>query len=389
MTQDSSPSLKPIIPVAIANILFVSAMGMIIPGMPFFIHDMGGNATEVAHAFAIYSLVSFLCAPIWGRLSDKYGRKKFLITSALLKALSYYMLMSSYEVFGAYSARAMAGLGGAWILIAMATAADVTSAENRAKGIGIIGASFGVGFTIGAGTSGYISSLGVSFADVVFVSIMLSLLAAAVVAFAMVEPNTIKATEQKLLDIRIFDTKIIALLLVGHLFLQLLFTGMEGTFSLWGKAILGLTPKDIGYMLGVSGIVGIIIQGGLLGRLCRRFGEAKIILAGIVFLGIAFVTFINSTTLSMIYLGMVFFGISMALYAPALQSYISLTVNKDQQGVAMGAIQSMASLARIGGPLWAGYLFDTAGTNVPYSISAVLSVPLFIYFYFLLFKKQQ
>lgn len=374
-------SLTFAIPTAVATVLFVSGMGMIIPGMPFFINDMGGTATNVGQVFASYSLASFLLAPLWGRLSDRFGRKKFLLLSAVLTAISYGVLMTSTSVVGTIAARLIAGMGGAWLLLSMALVADITTSENRAKGIGIIGASFGIGFTIGAGAAGGASHLGFDFSTVVTVAMVMVILAGLVIALIQREPEITRHSDHKLFDTQVFNQKNIVYLLLGHLVLQLLFTGMEGTFSLWGKAILSLTPTDIGYMLGVSGVVGIVIQGALVGFLCRTFGEQRVILAGIVFLGIAFATFVTSNSLWHIYLGMVFFGISMALYTPALQSYISVHTQASQQGVAMGAIQSMASLARIGGPLWAGYLFDTAGVNVPYTIAGIVSIALLLYFY--------
>lgn len=381
MNTQPAPSLKPIIPLALATILFVSGMGLIIPGMPFFVNDMGGTATDVGTVFASYSLASFLLAPLWGRLSDTFGRKRFLMVSALLTAFSYSVLMTADSVTAVIVARLIAGIGGAWLLVGMAYVADITTPDNRAKGIGMMGASFGIGFTIGAGSAGYASSVGYDFGGVVTIAMMAVLSAGLLVAVALNDSQSTQSQDRKLLDLSMFDNKAIAYLLGGHLLLQLLFTGMEGTFSLWGKVILSLTPADIGYMLGVSGVVGIIVQGALVGRLCNRFGEPIIILAGIVALGLAFVVFVTSSTLNQIYGGMVLFGISMALYAPSLQSHISLNTPTDQQGTAMGAIQSMASLARIGGPLWAGYIFDNAGVNMPYMLSAVLSVPLFVYFY--------
>ena len=267
MNTQPTPSLKPAIPLALATILFVSGMGLIIPGMPFFVNDMGGSATDVGKVFASYSLASFLLAPLWGRLSDSFGRKRFLIVSALLTALSYSVLMMADSVLVVIVARLIAGIGGAWLLVAMAYIADSTTPDNRAKGIAMIGASFGIGFTIGAGSAGYASSVGYDFGGVVSIAMVAVLSAGVVVAFALCDPQTTHARDHKLLDLSIFDNHAIAYLLGGHLLLQLLFTGMEGTFSLWGKVILSLTPADIGYMLGVSGVVGIAVQGALVGVL--------------------------------------------------------------------------------------------------------------------------
>ena len=379
-TTDAPMTLKHGIPTAVATIFFVAGMGMIIPGLPFLVNELGGTGADVGHVFAMYSVLSFLLAPLWGRLSDKYGRNKFLILSGLITALAYYILSISTSLLMINFARAVAGMGSAWLLVSMALIADITTSENRAKGIGMIGACFGIGFTIGVGSSGYLLGQDYSFANITIGAMISVLCASLVILFTGREPNKMQATERKLLDISIFDNKMIAGVLIAHLCLQLLFTGMEGTFSLWGKEKQALTARDVSYMLGVSGIVGIIIQGALVGRLCRRYGEPKIILWGIVLLGIAFVTFVTSAHIIQTYIGMALFGASMALYAPSIQSYVSLNTAEDEQGVAMGSVQSMASLARIGGPLWAGYLYDFGGMDMPYMVSALLVIPLLIYF---------
>jgi multidrug resistance protein len=351
--------------------------GIVIPLLPFYAERFGGSAQTVALLSASFSAMQFLFMPIWGRLSDRVGRRPILL-------LGLFGSFASYLVFGLaeslpllFVSRMFAGIAGATVSTAQAFMADTTTREDRAKGMGVVGAAFGLGFIVGPAVGGVLSRFGHA-APPLFAS-ALSLANFVAAWFLLPEsrpahvPGTAAAGKPRLDSLRNALTRptLPALLLV-YLTVVTGFSGFETTFALFAERRFGFTEETIGYLFAYVGLVLALVQGGLVGRVVRRFGERRLVPAalGLVAAGLLLVAY--SRSVAELCVAIAILATGMGLNGPALTALISQRSDPEDQGGILGVTQGLASLARIVGPAWGGFLFDRWGTTAPYVSSAAL-----------------
>ncbi|HYM73978.1 MAG TPA: MFS transporter [Stellaceae bacterium] len=354
--------------------------GLIIPLLPFYAERFGASPQEVTVLMAVFSLMSMLAAPFWGRLSDRIGRRPVLMASMAAAALAYLWLGFASALWMLFAARALAGACAGNIAAAQAYIADVTTPEKRARGMGMIGAAFGLGFIVGPALGGVIAGNDLATADLRtpgIIACAMSAIAFLGVVFVLKEslqadlPQRQRRSRTEALRLAFARTALARLLLVFFLAI-LAFAGMEATFALWAMAQFGWGPAQIGYVFTYVGLLSAAMQGGLIGRLTARFGEERLLVAGLALIacGLAILPFTHNLTLLLVSVSGLALG--MGAMQPSLNSLISRRAGAQEQGEVMGVAQSVGSLARVLGPLLAGVLFAGLGRNTPFLCGMVL-----------------
>ncbi len=354
--------------------------GIVIPLLPFYGQRFGADPQMVTLLMATYSLFQFFMAPLLGRLSDRYGRRPILLISLAGSAASYLWLGFADTLWMLFAARAIQGACAGNIAAAQAYIADVTTPENRARGMGLIGAAFGFGFIIGPALGGTLAGpdplspdvsapafLGAGLSALAFIGTMLFLRES-------LPPEARNAARRGRLDAAAETLRRPTLRRLILIFFAVIFAfaGMETTFALWASRQFGWGAAQVGYVLTFVGVLGAVIQGGLIGTLTRRFGEERVLIAGTSSIVLGLVAIPLSTHLSILIVATTFLAAGMGLTQPSINSLISRQAAADEQGEVMGVQQSAGSLARILGPALAGFLFAGLGRNAPYVAGAVI-----------------
>ena len=360
--------------------------GIVLPLLPVYSKAYGASERELGLLFGCFSGMQFLFAPMWGRVSDRIGRRPVLIGGLLGTAASYVLFGLASSMSALFVARLLAGFFGANISTAQAYIADVTTPENRAKGMGLIGAAFGLGFTLGPWIGGELAVW--SHHAPGFLAAGLSLTAATYGYFKLAEPPRERRTASRIFRFdqvrRAFgDGRIGIVLCLSFLFI-FSFSCFESMFTVFGLrafpevfhvpvAIEHASFDDVlraapiaGRYMGFIGILAALIQGGLIRRLVPRFGETVLAIAGPAILALSFVVLAFASTWATVIAACAIMPFGFGLNNPALQGLISRASPADEQGAYLGMNQSVLSLARMTGPITAGILFDAFGARSPF-----------------------
>ncbi len=364
--------------------------GIIIPVQPFYAETLGASPTVITLLGASYSLMQFLFAPFWGRLSDSIGRRPVILVSIAITAVGYALFGLSGSLAILFLARMLSGVGGANIGTAQAIIADSTDASSRAKGMGVIGAAFGLGFTLGPAIGGYFSRFGLAAPAL----IAAGLAAVNWVAACFLLPETYpverrgkSAPHRGTLSWAALrhvarHPNVGTLLAIGFVFTSA-FSLMEQDLGLfvgyvWAR-VPGVAPTReslrhaamlTSYVLIVVGITAIVVQGGLIGRLARRFGEGRLLKIGLTLVSVGLFCIPLTGQLGSYGLLLVvssWIAVGTGLSNPSLVSLLSQSVDPDEQGGALGVAQSLSALGRVVGPSVAGLLFEI-GIGLPFWI---------------------
>jgi DHA1 family tetracycline resistance protein-like MFS transporter len=364
--------------------------GIVIPLLPIYSIAFRASELELGLLFSCFSGMQFLFAPLWGRLSDRIGRRPVLIGGLLGTAASYVLFANATSLAMLYASRLLAGFFGANIAAAQAYIADVTPEKDRAKGMGLIGAAFGLGFTFGPLLGGLLSKHDPGAPRVAlapdlptlpgYVAAGLSVAAAIFGLLKLREPPRHVAGARAFgfdqLRHAFADARIGTLLLLNFLNL-FAFSCFEAMFTRYGLAVfpgafdqpaaieqatledrLNAAPIAGYYLFGI-GIISALIQGGFIRRLVPKYGETRLAIAGPFLLGVAFIV-IGSAPASawwLVICGCLLMPFGFGLTNPAVNGLLSRAAPGDRQGAYLGMNQSAASLARVTGPPLAGALF--------------------------------
>ena len=367
--------LSPLIIVFVTVFIDLLGFGIIIPLLPFYAETFGATAFTVGMLATSFSLMQFVFAPIWGRLSDRVGRRPIILLGLLGSCLSYLGFGMAGTLTALFAARILAGIAGANIPTAQAVVADLTTPENRAKGMGIIGAAFGLGFIFGPAIGGFLSRYGYSMPA--FFASGLSLLNFAAAWFLL--PETLKPEHRAIERVGRIDALRAALarphlplLLVISFLIVAAFSAFEATFALFAERAYGFGASTIGYVFAFVGIILVIVQGALVGRVVKRVGEHHIMPASLAIVAIGLLMIPATRSVAALLAANGIMAVGMGFNNPSLMSLVSRYSAAEDQGGVMGLMQSLSSLARIVGPLWGGFAFDHLGIGMPYITSAAV-----------------
>ncbi len=370
-------------------IVFVDLVGFgtMMPLLPYYAKIYGASPAGVSLLFALYSVGQFLFSPVWGRLSDRYGRKPVLLITLAGAVAGYVTLGFAQSLPVLFAARLFSGIMAGNISTAMAYVADVTKPENRARGMGLIGAAFGLGFIFGPVIGGAFAGNHPSprdFAVPSFVSAGLSGLAFLGVAVFLDESLPRQARGELKNNPRRGRIAVLGTALANpelrRLVLALFLTTtamavMETSFTVWINATFGWGPRQVAFAFTFIGLIMAGIQGGGIGRLVRRFGEKRLLVAGALLLtaGLAAIPF--SPEIAFLLAATTLVAIGYGLSQPVLNSLVSKQATDTGNGLVMGVSQSAGSLARIAGPVLSSAGFALAGVKAPFLIGAAAMLP--------------
>lgn len=366
--------------------------GIIIPLLPYYAEHFGASGLTVGLLTTSFSLAQFLFAPIWGRLSDRIGRRPVLLGSLILTGVSYLVFAVATSLPVLFLSRIFAGIAGATLSTAQAYIADTTTAENRTKGMGMIGAAFGMGFIFGPAMGGVLSKWG--FSVPAYAAAGLATVAFLFAMFRLREslpPEEREAAARRRENAATFREAlarpVVGLVLVLFFVTTLCFSGMEAILALFCERFFAWGPHQIGYLFAYVGVVAAVMQAGIVGALAKRFGERALVRAGLLLMGAAFITagivpplaihdptHVVGGVLATFFAVMGVIAIGSGLTTPSLSSLVSLATPADEQGGILGVYQSLGSLGRATGPFLGGLVFDVVSPGAPLWIAGSVMV---------------
>lgn len=378
--QSQTSALAVLFAVVFINLV---GFGLVVPLLPFFGQSLKAAPWEIAVMFSAYSLGQFFAEPFWGRLSDRIGRKPVILITVLANAVGYVMLAFAPNIWAAVAIRLFTGLGAGNVSTVQGYVADVTPPEKRAGRMGLIGAAFGLGFIVGPGLGGLLvrEDLGrLGYQLPIFTAAGIALLAALGVVFFLKESRARAdpAAPRPAFLSGVQDAArnpVVSRVLLVTLIYMAGFSGMESTFGLWTEARYGWGAREVGLAFMAVGIVSVVTQGLIAGRLARRFGESRVLAFGCLLFGVGLVGQVLSPVAWMVPVMMALGAFGMAMTMPNISALISRSVAPDRQGAMLGLNMASSSIARIFGPLIAGAIFSGIGHDWPFLIGAMLTVP--------------
>jgi MFS family permease len=364
-------------------LLDLLGFGMILPLLPFYAQTMGASVLQIGVLFGAFSGAQLVCAPILGRLSDRYGRRPVILLS-IAGSLTAYLLMAAAPSFGRWDfaalmiARLGAGATSASFSVAPAYIADVLPPAERARGMGLVGAAFGLGFVLGPAIGGGLGLLGhaaVALGAAALAAINL-VLAAAWLPEPLTGEQRAGARGVSWLDLgalrRLRHDRALGGLMLLFFLTTFCFSLMESTLALFAQARFGFGQRETSFLFVLIGVVLVAVQGGAMGRLSRRFGERKLLLAGIALLALSLAALPEPARLPLFAAVACLLAVGTALSSPSAMALVSRVTGAGSQGETMGLSHSFGSLARLVGPLAGTWLFAHAGPAWPFRAGGAL-----------------
>lgn len=370
--------------------------GMIIPLSPYLARHFGADELQVGILMSIYSLMQFFFAPFWGRISDKKGRKPIIVLSLLGACVSHLGFAFAQSYVQLFLARMFAGFFGANLSTAMAYIADVTEEKDRSKGMGLIGAAFGLGFIIGPFFGAELAALGdrlgslppfgqsfaaigagaICFLNAIFaVRWLKESLSDEIRSKAVVENRQTKLPIERIrLLIAHVGRPTVGPLMQITLISTFSMALMEATLFLFVQDVLGWSIRQAGYGFAYVGIVMVFTQGYLIRKVIPKVGEKNTLLAGAILLAIGLAGIGLSRELLPLAFAVTFLGLGSGLLSPSVSGSISLLTRRDDQGMTIGVNQSFSAMGRIIGPAIGGWLYRDLGMQYPFLVGALTAL---------------
>jgi MFS transporter, DHA1 family, tetracycline resistance protein len=356
----------------LAILLDLIGFGMILPLLPFYAEEFHAGRVTIGLIFASYSLTQLLFAPWLGRLSDRFGRRPLMLASIAGSAAAHLLFATAGSVAVLLLARSLAGVAAANYGIAQAYLADVTPPAQRSRAMGLVGAAFGLGFVIGPALGGALTRFGI--AAVPYAAAALSAVNLGIAVFALRE--SLPAAARRSARTRALfglgdlpqlwrDARLRNLMLLFFL-VMFCFSIMEATLALFCQASFGFGPRATSGLFTYVGVLLVVVQGVLLGPLARRFGDRRLIVAGIALMALGLVLLPVPPTAAWLALTLALLAVGSAVHNPALLALLSRLSGEDAQGETIGVSRSCGALARVAGPLAGTWIFDLAGASWPF-----------------------
>ncbi len=368
--------------------------GLIIPSLPFYAQRYQASDFQIGILFAIYSFCQLLATPVLGMASDRFGRRPILLLSQIGSVAGYALLAVAMmwdwqpAIFGlwlVYISRIIDGISGGNISTAQAYISDITTKETRAKGMGMLGAAFGIGFALGPAIGGVLAYFHQALPAVA--AALASGVAAVMTAVRLPEPARHARNEESQAWLHpsrfkpIFQNPQLVHLLGIWFFTMMAFVMMETVFAIFGKDTYGFKELQVGLFFMFAGVVIIVVQGRMIGKWTKRFGEWKLVIAGPILVTIAMSTYAYIgqviPTVHLAVAVMLFAGLCNAtgrsLQGPTLSSLVSQNSDPRMQGTVFGFYHMLGSLARVIGPLIAAALYSRHHT-APFILAAVMTL---------------
>lgn len=355
----------------------MAGIGLVIPVMPQYLETFGVAGQALGFIIASFALGQFLFSPLAGDLSDTFGRKKLIIVGLVVFSASQLWFGLATHEWMLYAARFISGIGGAFLIPAtMAFVADITSLEERGKGMGLLGASMSLGFMIGPAIGGFLAKVSLTFP---FFMAAIAAVLSAVISFIILpdvkhaisnNPSGAKKSENILVQMKnSIKTPYFMMLVIIFVF-SFGIANFQTTFSLYVDHKYNYTPQDIAIVLTVGGFAGVIVQTLIVNKLFKRFGELNVILFSLVGAALSLLAFFLVDGFALVLLIATLFSTATTLIRPAVNTVVSKLAG-NEQGFAAGMNNAYMSLGNMVGPALAGMFFDI-NINFPFVIGSVI-----------------
>jgi DHA1 family tetracycline resistance protein-like MFS transporter len=380
-------------------IVFIDLLGfsLILPLLPFYAETFGASATTVGFLIAIYAAGQMFSAPLLGRLSDRYGRRPFLLLSIMGGSVSFFILGAANTLLILFIARLISGLTAGNISVAQAYITDVTDSKNRSRGLGLIGAAFGLGFIIGPAIGGVLSQWG--FSVPAYVASALSFINFLVVLIWLPESLTNERKQELLSQKRpaisfnsLFLTlrkPVIGPLLHTRVFYGFAFALFQSVFALYGQYRFGLNAQNTGYVLAYVGVLSVITQGFLVGKITDRFPDGKIIFYSIALISLSFIGWAFAPNIGVLLIILIPIAFSAGILNTVINSALTKSVPAVEFGGILGLSTSLESATRVIAPSLGGYLLERLGTSAPGVLGGIVLIWLSTYIYRYIFPSRK
>ncbi|HEX3073704.1 MAG TPA: MFS transporter [Ignavibacteriales bacterium] len=371
--------------------------GILIPILPTFasknlhVSDFG-----IGTLVAIFSLMQFLFNPVFGKLSDRFGRKRIIMITLCMTGTSYFIFSIAHSYWLLFFSRMLAGLGGSNLGVAQAYIADVTEKHERSKGMGMMGAAFGLGFVLGPLMGGFLSHFG--YAMVGIASGCFSFTAFFFAMFFLKEPPKGRTKAKLTLsDLKLFDLKFAARtfrnpglgLMIGLFFITTFsYANINGTLAILGYKHYGFTDQQNGMLFGVLGIFTILIQGIFIRVMAGKIQERNLIIFGMLSMSVGLSLLPFGWNFASVAGIISILAIGNAVMQPTALSMVSKYASDTEQGAVLGLNQSMSSLGRVLGPLWGGFSYDFLGYQTPFLTGGIVMFCTAIFCIFFFERKK-
>jgi DHA1 family tetracycline resistance protein-like MFS transporter len=375
---------------SIILVVFIDLLGfsLILPLLPYYAKTFSANQTTTGILIASYALMQLIGAPILGRLSDRFGRRPVLLLSVFGTFLGFLLLGFANALWMLFASRILDGLTGGNLSVAQAYISDVTDEKSRSKGLGMIGAAFGLGFIIGPVTGGLLSQWGYAVpafaaAAISFINLILIY---AWLPESLTEEKRSQMTEKRpaiTLNALLvaFQRPFTGSILITRFFFGLAFAIFQTIFSLYALAKFNLTARDTGFVLTYVGVLSVIVQGFLVGRLTNRFREDLLITVSVALMAVSLLGWALAPSLIWLYIIMTPTALSGGLLNTLLSSTLTKAVTPQEIGGILGLSAGVESATRIIAPILGGVLLQQIGTWAPGAFGTVLMVGVSIYVY--------
>jgi DHA1 family tetracycline resistance protein-like MFS transporter len=364
-------------------VIDILGFGMLIPLVPYMAVRFGVTPAYITPILGIYSLCQLLAAPLWGRLSDRYGRRPVLIASLSGACASYLLLGFAHSTLGLVVARVIAGLMAGNIAAAFAYASDVSTAADRAKSMGVVGAAIGVGFMLGPAIGGLLAGddlRSAAFTRPAITASALSLIAIALVVYLL--PESHAAGRRSASDaprtgaLRLLLARPALRAIAGASFLVTCSQStFESIFAIWALHKFGFGPRTVGLVLFGLALLAVGVQGGLVRVLVPRIGEMRLAIGGVALYVCGLSTLAISSGLTLAMAGLACCAVGGGAFIPCASAIASKQASALERGAVMGTYQIGASLARALVPLVSGALYASEGPSAPFVFGAALTAP--------------
>ena len=388
MTADAAPPPLPDNRRALAVLLAViflniAGFGLVIPLLPFFGQSFRADAWQITLMFSAFSFGQFLAEPMWGRLSDRIGRRPVLTLTIAGMAISYVALAFAPNIWIACLTRLIGGFLGGNIATIQGAIADITPPRQRAARMGLMGAAFSAGFVAGPALGGLLAhpELGaIGYRLPLFAAAVLGL-ASSLCVFLFVHDVTHERAPQPKISRKerlreAFAHPVISRVVMISCIVVTGFAGVESTYGLFTERTFGWGPREIGFAFMGIGFIGAFCQAWLNGRLVRRFGESRVLAAGLVSMCIGLTAqFFLTADWRPAIAGFVLVVLGQSICFPNISALIAQSAPPGRTGEMLGLNTSAMALGRIGGPVIAGQLFSLTTPAAPFLFTAFMTLP--------------
>jgi len=352
--------------------------GIIIPILPYYAQRLGAGGLGLGALLGAFSAMQFVATTFLGRTSDRVGRRPILLATMLINALGYVLFAAAHSYPILFIARVVSGFAGGNISAAQAYIADITTPAERSRGMGIIGAAFGLGFIIGPAVGGLSAYyLGPSAPGLVAAGL-------SVVNFVsayLILPESLKAEHRTERDLGDFShigdaiqTPRLAPLMLAWLVAPFAFSGYTVALPLWAGVTLGWRERQLGWFFTVIGATAAVVQGYAFGKLARRFGDRALLIFGGFGMALAIAVIPALHSSAALYAWTAVLAFSNSIFGPAATGLVSVFADPSEQGTVLGAAQALAALGRLLGPLTLGRVYDASHPAAFVVAGAVMAV---------------